>query len=78
MPGARPALTNRGAAMTMLRYAYKELPPDQLAALELWIVNSGFDGIASELGLGDSQAAAKLVRAALERLRRRFRERETK
>jgi DNA-directed RNA polymerase specialized sigma24 family protein len=71
--GGRPPVTNRGAAMTMLRYAYSELPADQLAALELWIVQHDYPEIAEELGLGDAAAAQRLVRAALERLRRHFR-----
>jgi DNA-directed RNA polymerase specialized sigma24 family protein len=72
--GLRPAMTNHGAAMTMLRYAYRKLPEDQLAALEQWITGAGFDAIASTQELDSSGAAEKLVRAALRRLRRHFRE----
>jgi DNA-directed RNA polymerase specialized sigma24 family protein len=75
--GDRPAYTNRGAAMKMLRYAYTSLAADQLAALELWIVNTGFADIARQVGAPDARAAERLVRAALERLRRQFRERNT-
>lgn len=73
--GDRPQYTNRGAAMKMLRYAYSNLPPDQLAAFELWIINTDFDAIAHQVGAADAKAAERLVRAALERLRRQFRER---
>jgi DNA-directed RNA polymerase specialized sigma24 family protein len=78
LEGARPPLTNQGAAMKMLRYAYKELPADQLEAFELWILNTGFREIAERLGLGGAKEAERLVRAALERLRRRFRERSAR
>lgn len=71
--GIRPPVTNRGAAMTMLRYAYRELPADQMRALERWIVGTGFGEIAEELALGGPDDAKKLVRAALQRLRREFR-----
>jgi DNA-directed RNA polymerase specialized sigma24 family protein len=75
LDGARPAVTNHGAAMKMLRYAYKELPKDQLEAFELWILHTGFDEISTQLGLGGAKQAERLVRAALERLRRKFRDR---
>lgn len=71
--GGRPPVTNRSVAMAMLRYAYSELPADQLAALELWIVQHDYPDIAQELGLDGAGAAQRLVRAALVRLRRHFR-----
>ncbi len=71
--GGRPPVTNRSVAMTMLRYAYSELPADQLAALELWLVQHDYPEIAEELRLDDAGAAQRLVRAALVRLRRHFR-----
>jgi len=76
--GIRPAYTNRGAAMRMLRYAYSELPADQLEALELWITSTSFADIATRLGLETPKQAERNVRAALERLRRHFRERTRK
>jgi DNA-directed RNA polymerase specialized sigma24 family protein len=76
LDGARPPMTNHGAAMKMLRYAYKELPPDQLQAFELWVTQVRFDEIAEKLGLAGTKEAERLVRAALERLRRKFRERK--
>ena len=75
--GARPAYTNRGAAMKLLRYAYTQLAPDQLAALELWIIQTPFSDIARELELDTPRHAEKLVRAALEKLRRHFRKQAT-
>ncbi len=74
--GIRPQMTNRGAAMTMLRYAYSELPADQLDALLLWIINTPYSEIASELGLDSPKDAERRVRAALERLRRHFRKKQ--
>ena len=67
-------MTNHGAAMSMLRYAYRKLPDDQIAALEQWITGAGFDAIAEDQKLDSTAAAEKLVRAALRRLRRHFRE----
>ena len=75
--GARPALTNHGVAMSMMRYAYSELPADQLSALEQWVLGAGYVAIAAELSLADGKDAEKLVRAALQRLRRHFRARKT-
>jgi DNA-directed RNA polymerase specialized sigma24 family protein len=72
--GSRPPVTDRGMALALLRYAYETLPKDQLAALELWILNKPYDTIAAELELESARVANKLVRAALERLRRRFRD----
>ena len=76
--GIRPAITNHTAAMTMLRYAYRELPADQLGALERWAGGASFADIADELELDNSDRARKLVRAALQKLRRAFRDREKK
>ena len=72
--GSRPPVTNRGAALALLRYAYDTLPVDQMRALELWILNQPYGAIAQELGMESAEEANKSVRAALERLRRRFRE----
>ncbi len=71
--GNRPQLTNHGVAMTMLRYAYRELPSQQLTALERWVVGTSYSDIAQELSLKQGNQAEKLVRAALQRLRREFR-----
>jgi DNA-directed RNA polymerase specialized sigma24 family protein len=74
LDGGRPPVTTRGTALAMLRYAYDALPPEQVSALELWILNKGFKEIAEELGLATAKDAERLLRAALERLRRQFRE----
>jgi DNA-directed RNA polymerase specialized sigma24 family protein len=71
---ARPPYTNRGTAQEMIRFAGQVLSEDQRAALKLWIEGNGFDAIAGELGNKSAKDAERLVRAALERLRRRFRE----
>lgn len=74
MPGERPPMTNRGTALELLRYAAGAVPEPQLSALERWAEGATFEDIAHELGVdGGSSAAEKLVRAAIERLRRRFR-----
>jgi DNA-directed RNA polymerase specialized sigma24 family protein len=75
LPGERRPVTNRGTALEVLRYAAGAVPEPQLSALELWAQGAGYDDIARELELeGGAVAAEKLVRAAVERLRRRFRE----
>jgi len=74
LPGERPPMTNRGTALELLRYASGVVPEQQLSALELWTVGAGYDDIARELDIvGGADGAEKLVRAAIERLRRRFR-----
>lgn len=71
--GARPPVTNRGTAQEILRYAAASIPDDQRRALELWIQNADHAEIAAQLGLARAADAERLVRAALERLRRYFR-----
>jgi DNA-directed RNA polymerase specialized sigma24 family protein len=74
LPGERPPVTNRGTALELLRYATGAVPEPLLSALELWTEGATYDDIARELEVaGAADGAAKLVRAAIERLRRRFR-----
>lgn len=74
LPGERPPMTNRGTALELLRYASGAVPEPQLSALELWTEGASYDDIARELEIeGGGAAAEKLVRAAIERLRRKFR-----
>ena len=72
--GERPPVTNRGTAREMLAFAAGAIPDDQRRALELWSQSESFADIAKALGLPSTQDAEKAVRAAIERLRRRFRE----
>lgn len=75
--GERPPMTIRGTAREMLQFAAGALPEAQRRALELWIASETFDDIATALGLaGGASAAERLVRAAIERLRRHYRARE--
>ncbi|MBA3503774.1 MAG: hypothetical protein M4D80_33315 [Myxococcota bacterium] len=71
--GERPPVTNRGTARELLRFAAGAIPDDQVRALELWAQSESFDDIAKALGFASAQEAEKIVRAAIERLRRRFR-----
>jgi len=74
MPGEKPPLTNRGTALELLRYAAASVPEPQLSALEAWTEGASYADIARELELAEGdRGAEKLVRAAIERLRRRFR-----
>lgn len=67
--GERPPITNRGTAAELLAVADGE----QRRALELWAASADYAEIARAMGLADSTAAERLVRAAVEKLRRRFR-----
>lgn len=74
LPGERPPVTNRGTALELLRYAGRTVPEPQLSALEQWTQGGSYDDIARELELADGpREAERLVRAAIERLRRHFR-----
>ena len=72
--GERPPVTARGTAQKLLRIAAEVLTAEQRTALELWVRSEDFDAIARELKLADAAEATRLVRSALERLRRRVRE----
>ena len=71
--GERPPFTNRGTAQQLLRYAAGAIPDVQRHALELWVQSETYEEIAKVLELEDAAAAERMVRAAIERLRRRFR-----
>jgi DNA-directed RNA polymerase specialized sigma24 family protein len=61
-------------AAELLAHARAMVPDDQQRALELWLQDASFEEIAQEISAPDADHAAKLVRAVLERLRRKFRE----
>jgi DNA-directed RNA polymerase specialized sigma24 family protein len=71
LPGVRPAVTGRGTARELFAFAGAELPVEQRAALAAWLEGATFAEIAAG---GDPKQSEKLVRAALVRLRRRFRD----
>jgi DNA-directed RNA polymerase specialized sigma24 family protein len=73
MPGARPPFTAQGTAAQMLAFAQRELPPLQGRALELWIQGQSPSEIAAALGISNPGEAEQVLRAAVMRLRRRFR-----
>jgi hypothetical protein len=66
-------MTNRGTAHELLQFAAGAIPEDQRRALELWAQSESFEDIARALGMGSAADAERAVRAAIERLRRRFR-----
>ncbi len=70
--GERPPITNSGTVAELLRYAAGAIPEQQLRALQLWAASDSFDDIARALGLPGAAEAEKVVRAAIERLRRRY------
>jgi len=75
--GERPPVTNRGTARELLQYAAGVIPDDQRHALELWAQSESFSDIAKACGFATAADAERVVRAAIERLRRRFRETES-
>lgn len=76
--GERPPVTNRGTARELLAFAAGAIPDDQRRALELWAQSESFEDIAKTLQLASATEAEKTVRAAIERLRRRFRAAENR
>jgi DNA-directed RNA polymerase specialized sigma24 family protein len=73
LPGFRPPMTNRAAVAELLTFAGRDLPLEQRAALSAWLQGGSFDDVARAAGLPSARQAERVVRAALERLRRRFR-----
>lgn len=71
--GERPPVTDLGTAQQLLRFADGAVSDTQRRALELWVQSEGYPEIARALGLADAAEAERTVRAAIERLRRRFR-----
>jgi DNA-directed RNA polymerase specialized sigma24 family protein len=72
--GARPALTNHQAVRELMERAAGEIDELQLRALDLWSQGEDFGDIANALGLATAATAQKTIRAAIERLRRRYRD----
>ncbi|MFT3695932.1 MAG: hypothetical protein QM831_22540 [Kofleriaceae bacterium] len=72
--GERPPMTNRGTVLELLRYAAGAVPEPGLSALELWTEGASHEEIGRQLELpGGAAEAERIVRAAIERLRRKFR-----
>jgi DNA-directed RNA polymerase specialized sigma24 family protein len=76
--GDRPPVTSRSTAGELLRYADGAMPPAQKHALELWVACEPYEDIARAVGLATAAEAERSVRAAIERLRRRFRDGDKK
>jgi len=66
-------LHGRATALQLLERARQELSVQQLTALCLWLDGVGFEAIAARLSLDDDRAALRVLRAALKRLRDRYR-----
>jgi len=73
LAGTRLPITNRVTARQILRYAEGVLSGPQRRAVEMWAEQASSEDIARELGLEDGAEADRLVRAGVERLRRKFR-----
>ncbi len=72
--GARPPVTDTRAAHEVLEFAEKHLDTNKRRALAAWMQGARFEDIAAQLGLAAPIEAERLVRAALERIRRQFRQ----
>ena len=72
--GDRPPITNRGTARELLRFAAGLVPEAHARALEMWAQGETFGDIADSIGLPSARDAEKLVRAVIERLRRKYRD----
>ncbi len=70
--GERPSGTNRGTAQQLLRCAARDVPDVQRRALEMWVQSESYDHIARELEIPTAASAERMVRAAIDRLRRKF------
>jgi DNA-directed RNA polymerase specialized sigma24 family protein len=66
--------SRRVTAVELLEHARATVPEEQQRALELWLQDASFEEIAAEIAAPDADHAARLVRAVLERLRRKFRD----
>lgn len=75
--GERPPITMRSTAQQMLRYAATAMPDEHRHALALWTQGASYDDIARAIGAASAAEAERAVRAAVERLRRKFREEES-
>jgi DNA-directed RNA polymerase specialized sigma24 family protein len=67
-------LDGSATALRLLERARQELSVEQLSALYLWLDGVELAAIARRIGAPDDRAALRVVRAALKRLRDRFRE----
>jgi len=67
-------LTQRTTALRLLERAREELSVQQLTALSMWLDGAGTDLIGERLGMNDKTAGLRVLRAALKRLRDRYRE----
>lgn len=72
--GDRPPITNRGTARELLQVAAGLVPEAHARALEMWTQGETFGDIADSVGLSSARDAEKLVRAVIERLRRKYRD----
>ena len=68
------AMPNSLNVLFFVRPDFQELPGDQRQALADWLVGRSFAEVAEGAGLPSAKEAERLVRAALQRLRRQFRE----
>jgi DNA-directed RNA polymerase specialized sigma24 family protein len=73
LPGERPPVTRDGTAKQMLAHARTVLPEKHYQALTLKTQGEDAAEIARLLGFASAAEADRIVRAALERLRRKFR-----
>lgn len=71
-PFVRPAYTDARTAAELLAFAQGRVPETQLAVMLRWLAGASVTEIAAELALADTEAATRLLRAAVATLRRAF------
>lgn len=72
-PAHERDLADHATVLELLAQARRELSVEQLTALSLWLEGGSHADIAQRLGLPEPEAAARVLRAGLKRLRDRFR-----
>lgn len=73
-PPMTDALTIRRVAETVARYAEERLTPEQWRAVQMKRDDASFEEIADAMKLPSAEAAKRLVRSGIERLRAHFQE----
>lgn len=76
-PIATADLAGQAMVLSLLERARSELSIQQLTALSLWLEGESNTAIARRLGVREPEEAHRIVRAALKRLRDRYRTAET-
>lgn len=78
LPSGNPSTDRMAEATRMLTLAREILSEEQRSAVFVWLTSSDYRYVAEQLSLKTPKDAERLVRAALERIRRRIRKKEAR